>query len=218
VLLRVLTVVVPLGLVGALSPVMLTEQTLVLAGPGGRRAATAYAAGAAGVLVALGALLVAFGRRLSLPTEPHLDATLDLVLGGVLLALGAALWRRRRRDDAPRHPPRRRRPAVALGFGAFSMATNVTTLALLAPAAKEVGASDLGLAGRAVALGAFVVLAALPAWAPVALERLAPGPAVRGLTWFAGLIARRGRALSAVAILALGALLAVRGVVRLLGG
>ena len=44
-MLAALAVVIPLGLGGAVSPVMLTEQTVLLAGPDGRRAGVRYAAG-----------------------------------------------------------------------------------------------------------------------------------------------------------------------------
>src|SRR4249919_1312962 len=48
---HLLLVLVPLGLAAGVSPVMLTEQTVLLAGPGGTRTGWAYAAGTATVLV-----------------------------------------------------------------------------------------------------------------------------------------------------------------------
>ena len=87
-------------------------------------------------------------------------------------------------------------PRTALAFGVVSMATNITTLALVVPAAKEVAASDLGPAGRAVAVIVLVVLASIPAWSPVALTEVAPGPAERGLRALSDLIRRRGRLLT----------------------
>jgi hypothetical protein len=215
--LRVLAVVVPLGLAGAFSPVMLTEQLVVLAGPGGRRAATRYAAGVALTLLVVAGAVVVGGRSVSLPAEPHLDATLDLVLGVLLVALAVVVrWRRPRA-----HEGRPRRGAAGartpLAFGVVSMATNVTTLALVVPAAKEIAASDLGPAGRAVVLAVLVALAAIPAWSPLALTEIAPGPAGRGLRALAGLISRRGRLLTVACLAGFGALLVVRGVVRLLG-
>ena len=115
-----LAVVLPLGLGGAVSPVMLTEQTVLLAGPGGLRAATRYATGVLGTLLVIVGALVLFGRAIAPPTEPRLDATLDLVVG------------------------------AALPFGVFSMATNFTTLALLVPAAKEISSSESSPAARLV--------------------------------------------------------------------
>lgn len=216
-MLRVLAVVVPLGLAGAVSPVMLTEQTVLLAAPGGRRAATRYAIGAVLTLLLFASVLVVFGRSISLPQEPHLDATLDLVLGALLTALALMVRGRRPRARAPR--PRRgaMSPRAALTFGVVSMATNLTTLALVVPAAKEIAASDLGPASRAVVVVVLVALAAIPAWSPVALTEIARGPAERGLRALADLIARRGRLLTVVCLAGSGALLLLRGVVRLLG-
>ena len=215
-MLQVLGVVVPLGLAGALSPVMLTEQTVLLAAPDGRRAAGRYAAGAALALLVFAVVLVLFGRSISLPQEPHLDATLDLVLGTLLVALAVLLRLRRPRE--PR-PPRRAQlgPGAALAFGVGAMATNVTTLALVVPAAKEIAASDLGVPGRAVVVVVLVALASAPAWVPVALTAVAPGPAERALHAVADVIGRRGRGLTVWLLAGFGVLLDLRGVLRLLG-
>ena len=158
-----------------------------------------------------------FGRSISLPQEPHLDATLDLVLGTLLLAL-AAVVRRSRPHERRSHPARAELgPRAALAFGVAAMATNVTTLALVVPAAKEIAASDLAAPGRALAVVVLVVLASAPAWVPVALAVVAPGPAERGLRAVADLIARRGRLLTVWLLVAFGLLLDLRGVLRLLG-
>ncbi|MBD0283131.1 MAG: GAP family protein [Thermoleophilaceae bacterium] len=214
-MLQVLGVVVPLGLAGAVSPVMLTEQTVLLSGPDGRRVAGGYAAGAALTLLVFTSILVVFGRAIPLPEEPHLDASLDLVLGALLLALAVVLRLRRPRERKPHAPPRELGPGAALAFGVASMATNITTLALVIPAAKEIAASDLGVASRAVLVIALVGLASTPAWSPVALTEVAPGPAERALRAFADLIKRRGRLLTVVCLVAFGALLALRGIIRL---
>jgi hypothetical protein len=44
-----------------------------------------YAAGVVLTTFVIVVAIVLFGRAVSLPTEPHLDATLDLVLGLVLV-------------------------------------------------------------------------------------------------------------------------------------
>jgi hypothetical protein len=216
--LKLLAAVVPLGLAGAFSPMMLTEQTVLLAAPGGRRAAAHYAAGAVGTLLAFATAIVLFGRTISLPQEPHLDATLDLVIGALLMLLATVL--RRRRNERTRSGPGAGGAMgdhAALGFGAFSMATNITTLALVLPAAKEVAASHAGLAARTVAITMLVMLASVPAWSPVLLTAIAPGPAERGLRALAGLIAQRGRAIAVGCLAGFGVLLVIRGVVRLAG-
>src|SRR6478735_11324695 len=101
-MLAALAVVVPLGLAGAISPVMLTEQTVLLAGPAGGRAAVRYAAGVVFTTLVIVVAIVLFGRALSLPTEPHLDATLDLVLGLILVNVAVlVLVAGRRRGRSP---------------------------------------------------------------------------------------------------------------------
>ena len=215
-MLQVLAFIIPFGLAGAVSPVMLTEATLILAGANGRRAGWGYASGAVLTLLVFVSVLVLLGRGISLPTEPHLDATLDIVIGGALLGFAVILRRRPPRPHTER-APRERNPRRALGFGVFSMATNLTTLALVTPAAKEIAASGLVLAGRAVAVAVLVGLASLPAWLPVTLTAAAPGSATRGLTAVGDVIQHHGRRLSELFVAGLGLLLVVRGMLGVLG-
>ena len=191
-MLATLAVVIPLGLGGAISPVMLTEQTVLLAGPDGARAGVRYAAGVVLTTLVIVVAIVLFGRAIALPTEPRLDATLDLVLGLVLVNLAALVlvsgrrrsgWPSRKgRDDRGASGSRQARAAVA--FGVFAMATNFTTLALIAPAAKEISRADAEIAAATVLVVVLVVvlvgLVSMPAWVPVALTRVAPGPSQRG--------------------------------------
>lgn len=214
-MLQVLALIVPFGLAGAISPVMLTEQTIVLAAPDGRRAGLRYAVGAGATLLLFVIALVLFGRAMSLPRQPNLDATLDFVIGGLLIA-SAAILRRRRPHPRPVHRERRvMGPQQALGFGVFSMATNFTTLALVVPAAKLIASSSLGLAERGAAVVVLVGLASMPAWLPVALTIAAPASAGRVLDALGDLIARRGRLITVLFLVGLGLLLLVRGALRL---
>lgn len=215
-MLHLLLVLVPLGLAASVSPVMLTEQTVLLAVPGGRRAGLLYAAGAATVLVLLVAAVLVMGRSLSLPTAPHLDATLDLVVGGALVALALAVHLVPARERQPsRRGTRQLGPAAALGFGVFSMGTNVTTLALVVPAAKEIAAASVPTWGRLLASALLVALACLPAWGPVLLVTAAPTAAGRFLGRVEDLLHRRGRLLAVLLVGGAGLLLVGRGVIRL---
>jgi hypothetical protein len=215
--LATLAVIIPLGLGGAVSPVMLTEQTVLLAGPNGAAAGVRYAAGVVAI--------ERFGRAISLPTKPHLDATLDLVLGLVLVNL-AVLVRvsGRRRSGSPsrkggddRRASGSRQARAAFAFGVFAMATNFTTLALLAPAAKEISRADVEIAAEAVLVLVLVGLVCMPAWVPVALTRAAPGPSQRGLAAVRDQIARRGRGFTVGLLSAAGLFFIGRGLIRLLG-
>ena len=225
-MLAALAVVIPLGLGGAVSPVMLTEQTVLLAGPDGLRAGVRYAAGVVVTTFVVVVASVLFGRAISLPTEPHLDASLDLVVGLMLVFLAVlvlVLGRRRNGSRGPhggddRDASRTRQARAAFPFGVFSMATNITTLALIAAAAKEISRTDAQIAATTVLVLVLVGLVTAPAWVPVALTTIAPGPSQRGLAAARRQIARRGRVVTAGLLCAAGLFFIGRGLLGLLGG
>jgi formate hydrogenlyase subunit 4 len=169
--LAALAVVIPLGLGGAVSPVILTEQTVLLAGPNGAAAGVRYAAGVVLTTLVIVVAIVLFGRAISLPTKPHLDATLDLVVGLVLVNVAVfVLVSGRRRSGSPspkggddRHASGQRDAPAAFAFGVFAMATNFTTLALIAPAAKEISRTDAEIAAATVLVLVLVALVSMPA-------------------------------------------------------
>ena len=214
----VLALVIPLAFAGAISPVMLTEQTVLLAGRDGRRVAASYALGVATTLLVLLSLLVLFGRSIALPKEPSLSASLDIVLGALLVLIAAVLRYRRPRSPKPRKSrDRGLSPTQALGFGVVSMATNFTTLAVMVPIAKEIAASHLDVLARLVVLAIVVVVAALPAWLPLAMTLVAPDPTRRGLEALGDFIDTRGRLVTVLLLAAVGLFLVVRGIVRMVG-
>ncbi len=224
-MLAALAVVIPLGLGGAVSPVILTEQTLLLAGPDGGRAGVRYAAGVVLTTLVVVVAIVLFGRAVSLPTRPHLDATLDLVLGLVLVNVAVVVVvSGRRRGGSPsrkggddRSASGSRKVRAAFAFGVFAMATNVTTLALIAPAAKEISRTDVDVAAEAALVLVLVGLVSMPAWLPVVLTRVAPGPSQRALTAVRDQIARRRRGFRVGLLSAAGLFFIGRGLIRLLG-
>ena len=174
---------------------------MLLAGPDGGRAGLRYAAGVVLTTFVIVVALVLFGRAISLPTKPHLDASLDLVVGLVLVFVAVlVLVLGRRRSGSPSREggddgraSDSHQARAAFPFGVFSMATNVTTLALLAAAAKEISRTDAEIAAATVLVLVLVGLVTTPAWVPVALTRVAPGPSQRGLAALREQIARRGR-------------------------
>jgi len=213
-LIQTFLLILPFGLTGALSPIMLTEQTMLLTTSGGLRAGRRYAAGAIIVLLVFVAALVTFGRVISLPQEPKLDANLDIAIGIALIGLSIFLRKPRIHRKKKAHHKSRLGGSTAFGFGALSMATNFTTLALMIPASKIIAASDLDFPVRDVIVLALVVMASTPAWLPLALATVAPGPAERGLSALGRLIEERGRLLSVLLVAALGLLLIGRGIIN----
>ena len=203
---------------------MLTEQTVLLAGPDGSRAGVRYAAGVVLTTFMIVVALVLFGRAISLPTRPHVDASLDLVIGLVLVLVAVLVHvLGRRRSASPSHTDNddqrasdSRQARAAFPFGVFSMATNVTTLALVAVAAKEISRTDAEIAAAAVLVVVLVGLVTTPAWVPVAVTRVAPGPSQRGLAALREQIARRGRAVTVGLLSVAGLFFIGRGLIRLL--
>ena len=97
------------------------------------------------------------------------------------------------------------------------MATNVTTLALIAAAAREISRADAEVAAVAVLVFVLVGLVSMPAWVPLALTRVAPGPGQRVLAALRDQIARRGRGFVVGLLIAAGLFFVGRGLIRLLG-
>ena len=111
----------------------------------------------------------------------------------------------------------RARLRAAFPFGVFSMATNVTTLALIAAAAKEISRTDAEIAAATVLVLVLVGLVTTPAWVPVVLTRVDPGPSQRGLAAVRDQIARRGRGFTVGLLSAAGLFFIARGLILLLG-
>lgn len=212
---RDLMLIVPLGFAASLSPMMLTEQTVLLAGQDGRRAASRFALGTVLVVAVYLTILVAWGHAISLPKRPTLSASMDIVAGVILILLAIAI--RLRPSGRPNQPaPKGMDPKAAFGFGVFSMATNFTSLALLLPAAKDVAAGASNVVGRIALVAVLIAFATMPAWVPIATTRVAPGPAERALDWLGNLIAHNGRAIAGILLAALGIVLIGRGALHIL--
>ncbi len=199
---------------------MLTEQTVLLAKK--RKSARRYALGVFLTAFVYVALATFFGRAISLPTEPTLSASLDIVLGVLLTSIAATLYLIRRRAahrSSARKKKEKKKPGIgkrgSFAFGVFSMATDFTTLALLLPAAKIIADSGFGYPERLPLEILVAAFAATPAWLPLALTRVLQGPAKRVLDWTDRTIEQRGSQLVAAALLILGIFLVLRGVIGL---
>lgn len=214
-MLQLLALVIPLGLAGAISPMLFTEQTVILAGRNGSRNARLFTLAAMGTLLVLISALVLFGQSISLPKTPHLDARLDVVVGALLIAL--AVFLHFKKSAAPKAKPQHGEldPRAALTLGVISMTTNFTTLALMVPAAKGIAASHVDAVERFAAVLVLVVLAAIPAWLPLALTAIAPGPASRALGAFGDFIKRSGHLATVILLALVGLFFLARGIVRL---
>lgn len=216
-MLHLFAVVLPLGLSSAVSPMMFTQQLLLVGGPDGRRTANLYLAGTGVIVVAVAGLVWFVGGAVNLPAVPRLDATADVFLGVVLLVLALVIKQRHSRAPKVERGPAKAMPAsAAFGFGLFSMATNFTTLPILVAGAKEVTASGQAVSARLGAMAVLLVLACLPAWSPVAVVA-ASSRGIEFLNRVRDLTNRYAKQVLIGVLFAAGAFLTVRGVFRLAG-
>lgn len=197
---------------------MLTEQTVLLAGPNGRRTASRFALGTVLVTTVYLGALVALGHAISLPKRPTLSASMDIAAGAILVLVAAGIHLRGLGHHEHRERPARTEmgPSAALGFGVFSMATNFTSLTILLPAAKDISAGEPNLVGRIALVAVLVVLTTMPAWIPIATTRVAAGIAEQALDWLSNLISQYGRKVTEILIAVLGVVLIGRGTWRIL--
>lgn len=221
-MLQTFFLMLPFALAGAVSPMVLTEQTVLLTTAGGKRTASIYVVGAVLVLTAYVSLLLLFGNLISFPAHESFSASVDLGLG-IALLLFASFLRHRGKVKAARRVEKKEKkeariavgPVQAFGFGLLGMATNVTTLAALVPAAKIISDGDLALTDNAVLGLIVVVIASIPAWVPVVLTLIAPGPADRFLEALGDFFHRRGRLILVLIFGLLGLYLIVAGLLKL---
>lgn len=210
--------ILPYGLIGALSPMMFTEQTLILASRRGKKSASAYAVGAILTLFVFATGLVLAGRAIQLPDDPSLSAGLDLLIGVVMLIAAGLVHRHRDRPNSPakaKRVPSSDRIWALFGFGVFSMATNFKAIALMVPAAKIIATQGAALPERVILVVVIVMIASAPAWLPLLLTALAPGSAERVLEAIRNFLERHGRRLVLILLLVLGTFFVVRGIVLL---
>ena len=82
-------------------------------------------------------------------------------------------------------------------------------------AAKQISAADVGTAGHLVLVAVLVAICALPAWAPLALTKLAPETGERALRALGDFIDRHGRTAIVVLLAIGGAYLLIKGIADL---
>ncbi len=223
-MLRVLLATVPLALGAAVSPAVLVAVVALLAS-GGRRVAAAFVAGAA-VFTTVFTFACWLAMRSTVVgvasgAHPRRAATIDLVVGGLLVLWGLVrLVRHRgrrgtRAEPGPERPPRHLGGAAALGFGFVAMATNLSSLPLLFVAARLVAHAHLSTGRAVLVLVVDIVVALMLAWIPLALAYVAPGASTRVLESVHRFLTTHGRTLLTVVLLVLGPYLVVHGLTHL---
>ncbi len=206
---------IPLALGSAISPTILAVAVLILGSPNRPRFRMAvFGVGALAVLLAVGIVgLVALTHTVSKAAhQSDAEATVDLVLGLVLLALAVRTVLRHPKPSSPAHSPSKKTGiAETLGLGVVMMATNFSTLVLFIAALKEIDIAKVGPFNEAIALTILIVFAMLPILLPMAFYQVAPRSAQNILGRIGAFTGRHKRTISLVIFTAFGLYLLLKG-------
>jgi hypothetical protein len=168
----VLTGLVPLGLVIALSPITVIPAVLVLHAPRPRPSGLAFLAGWVLGLAALTAVCVAATGLLGglHRSAPNWASWVRVVLGSALILFGIYRWlTRHRHSESPgwMRSFSRISPARAAITGTALVVVRPDVLFICVPAGLAIGASGLDVADRWTAAAFFVALAASSVAVPI---------------------------------------------------
>ena len=167
-----LITVLTLSLLAAVSPMILLNASRLLASDG-PRSVRSFTAGAVTVLVVIAAAGAGvLGAGLAVWINREITSQLvDGLLALLLLVFGIHMARQVRRPPAStaKNPHQ-----SAYGFGVVTMVTNYTSLPLVLSAAQHIGAAQPPLWEAVPLVLLVVVITALPAWLPLAMDKAAP--------------------------------------------
>jgi len=167
----VLTKLIPLGLVIALSPITVIPAVLVLHAPRPRPAGLAFLAGWVLGLVALTAVFVGASDLLGglQQAPPKWASWLRVVLGSALIALGAYQWLTRHRHTKTPAWLRSftKLTPVRAGVTGAVLVVRPEVLILCAAAGLAIGTGGLGAAGGWICGAVFVVVSASTVAIPI---------------------------------------------------
>ena len=169
----------------ALSPLPIIAVVMLLLAPAGGRGGLAFLLGRVATLFATALMFAALAGAVDGPGRGEIRAWLRILLGLLLMAGAAAVWRKDRAAGdatAPKGPLAaidRATPAAALRLGAVLTVVNVKELAFALGAGAIIGGAELGPGQLAGAALAFAAIAGLGVAVPVA-ALLAGGTGVRG--------------------------------------
>lgn len=219
---HLLSNVLPVALGSAVSPTMLALALLVLSGGSHPRArCTAYAAGAALVLIVVGLLALFVFDRTVAPdsggSHSSPSALVDLAIGLVLIALGLRLTRSRtdKRERGPRTAPTGTKLGRFFALGLGGMLVNFTTLALFLDGTKEIARADITTGAELAALAFVIFVPMLPVLVPLTLYSVAPRRAASILAPVDGFAERHSRTIAIAMTLGFGVYLIVKGALAL---
>jgi hypothetical protein len=215
---------VPLGIAGAISPVVLMAALAILGGPRPVSRSAAYSLGVtATTVVLLGAGLLAV-RLQSEGLEPGpLGSPAAKVATGVVLILAAAVLvvRGPNAEQAEAFARRLlhgdRRLVEFAGAGAFVMITNASTFVVLIAAIHVVAVANVAPPGDLLGFSLLLLIVASPALVPLGAALIGGERLRRRLTAIGALVARYGVYAMAAIWVVFGIVSAFRGATGCLG-
>jgi hypothetical protein len=169
-----LLAIAPLGLAAAVTPTLFALQVLVVSGADWWRRATAVAAGAGLVFIAVFALVLAgFSQLPDAGSGRHSqwEDIIALACGAVLVPLGAWMLRPHPHADAAMERKvsgyaDHANPWVFFGVAAYMSVTDFSSLLVLVPALHDVTSSAVAVVGKALAVLFLLFCIMLPVLAP----------------------------------------------------
>lgn len=213
--------ILPLAVGVAVSPVPIIAVVLVLMSPSATRVAPLFLFGwVAGLVVSVG-LFTALGGALPAPSDEDgrpVVATLQLVLGALLLLLALKQWKGRpRAGEEPQLPGWMAgitgvTPVRAAALAAALAAANPKNLILAAGAGTSIGRAGLGGTELLVVLVVWIALAASTVILPVLLAIVAPSRVGGALGSLREWLEANNAAVMTVLLLVLGSSLLGKGV------
>ena len=216
--------ILPLALGAAISPTFLGISVLTLAGSNHPQArAWALAAGGMAVITVFALAVVLFVHGALDSGGKHRSvagAVLDLVAGILLVLLGVRAALREPKPRPQREPDAEDETQPArlgrfFGIGAGAMVANLSTLVLVFPAAREIGASGLGAPQEALALAIVLAIVSIPVVGPPLAYTVAPGAGARAMASLNVWLLDHRRGVAMALCFGFGAYLVIKGATAL---
>jgi threonine/homoserine/homoserine lactone efflux protein len=213
----VLTELIPLALVVALSPLSIIPAVLVLHTPRPRPTGLAFLGGWLVGLAALTAIFVEVSNLMGgLGNKPPSWASwLRVVIGAALVVFGVYRWSTRKRSE---HTPRwmqsmsKLTPLRAAGMAALLTVLNPKVLFICAAAGLAIGTAGLGSTGVWIAELWYVLVAASTVAIPILAYAVSGDRLNEPLTRLKDWMERRHAVLVAIILIVIGLLVLYKGV------
>jgi Sap, sulfolipid-1-addressing protein len=213
----VLTGLIPLGLVVAISPITIIPAVLVLQAPRPRPSGLAFLAGWVLGLAGLTALCVAASGLLGglHKSTPSWASWLRVVLGAALILFGIYRWlTRHRHTESPgwMRSFATIAPARAAITGAVLVVARPDVLLICVPAGLAIGASGLDAAGDWLAAAFFVAIAASTVAVPILAYAAAGHRLDHAMARLKDWMEKNNAALMAAILIVIGAMVLYNGI------